>query len=430
MPKKNLTTRRVRTEQDYQDLAASRNFIWLGPFPRNVGIPTQWECPHGHKWNASFGNVKQGTGCPHCTPNVIPKAEVDYHRIAAKKGFEWIGLSIKNTSEPTEWRCPQGHRWSAPYQHVKKLRGCPLCAKNRRLTEQHYRDLAQQHNAEWLGPFPEDSNAPSQWRCEEGHIREANYREFKSQPHCSYCKGKNTVRKTPADYHRIASKSGIIWLGPEVAETKSFTNWQCPKGHVWLSNYNKMQSGYGCPYCAGTAPLTAGDYAYLAELLGMFWLGPMPDSIGDKTNWQCQDGHVFTTTYAILKRSGLCPNCQYRINGQKTSRQQRKLAEMLSGEVNHRVGTKSVDIAIVRDGIQIAVEYDAWYWHGERQSYDAERDQYLISQDWRVLHVKSDDFLPALSQLNAAIATLLAGETYTEIILDDWGKGPTFHGPD
>ncbi len=99
---------------------------------------------------------------------------------------------------------------------------------------------------------------------------------------------------------------------------------------------------------------------------------------------------------------------------------------MINGYINFQVGSKYVDIAIVRDGIQIAVEYDAFYWHAGRETEDIARDQYLISEGWRVLHVKSNTKLPSPAQLDTAIAKLLNGDTYAEIVLDDWGHGPVY----
>ena len=98
---------------------------------------------------------------------------------------------------------------------------------------------------------------------------------------------------------------------------------------------------------------------------------------------------------------------------------------MLGGELNHPFGRYSIDVALSVDGVAIAVEYDSWYWHSHRQIDDAQRDDELLAAGWRVLRVKSNELLPSLEQLDAAISRLLTGENQVEIVLDDWGKGPT-----
>jgi very-short-patch-repair endonuclease len=98
---------------------------------------------------------------------------------------------------------------------------------------------------------------------------------------------------------------------------------------------------------------------------------------------------------------------------------------MLGGELNYPLGPYKIDVAVEADGIAIAVEYDSWYWHAGQEDHDAQRDREVIAAGWRVLRVKSRASLPSQEQLDAAIACLLAGEDQVEIVLDDWGEGPT-----
>jgi hypothetical protein len=39
-------------------------------------------------------------------------------------------------------------------------------------------------------------------------------------------------------------------LGPEVANIKTKTGWQCGQGHQWQARYHDLRAGRGCPYCA------------------------------------------------------------------------------------------------------------------------------------------------------------------------------------
>jgi hypothetical protein len=105
---------------------------------------------------------------------------------------------------------------------------------------------------------------------------------------------------------------------------------------------------------------------------------------------------------------------------------QRRLAERLGGELNHRVGRRCIDVAIQREGVRIAVEYDCWYFHGhpDRQAYDEARDQTLIAGGWRVLRIRSAYSLPSADELDAAVGWLLAGERRVVITTREWGVGP------
>jgi len=243
------------------------------------------------------------------------------------------------------------------------------------------------------------------------------------------CWGK--VPLTPDDYHALAKERGFRWLGPEVRNARTTTYWECEHGHRWKATYNKIHQGRGCPNCAiqrraeerRTKP---SAYRALAKERGFRWLGPEVPSVLDRTWWECEHGHKWQATYGNVFHQGTgCPFCLDLVHGAQVSRVQRELCEMLGGELNHPLGRYNIDVALNVDGTPIAVEYDSWHWHGDRQDQDAQRDEELRKAGWRVLRVKSNTLLPTPEQLEAAIACLLEGEDQVEIVLDDWGKGPT-----
>lgn len=108
------------------------------------------------------------------------------------------------------------------------------------------------------------------------------------------------------------------------------------------------------------------------------------------------------------------------VNGFYTSKPQLAIHELLGGEVNRREWRYGIDVAILLDGVAIAVEYDCWYWHQDRVDKDAKRDAFLQSRGWRMLHIKSANLVPTIDQLNAAINRLVQGSLYEEIVLGDW----------
>jgi very-short-patch-repair endonuclease len=99
---------------------------------------------------------------------------------------------------------------------------------------------------------------------------------------------------------------------------------------------------------------------------------------------------------------------------------------MIDGELNGaQVGRYKIDVTKQIDGIKIAVEYDSWYYHGGTGARDARKDAILLADEWRVLRIRSNKLLPSREQVNEALARLVGGERWVDIVLDDWGKGPT-----
>ena len=159
----------------------------MGPEVPNTHTKTSWECEQGHRWQAPYNAIRRGTGCPVCASRV-PKTITDYHALAEKRGFRWLGPEVPNTGTRTGWECEQGHRWQAPYLNIRRGRGCPFCAG--------------------LAP------------------------------------------KMPADYHTLAEERGFRWLGPEASTIHTKTEWECEQGHHWQAPYHNIRRGSGCPFCA------------------------------------------------------------------------------------------------------------------------------------------------------------------------------------
>jgi hypothetical protein len=416
-----------KTPADYHALARKRGFRWIGPEVSNAKAKTGWECEQGHQWETNYGHIQQGRGCPVCAGH-IPKTPADYHALAKERGFRWLGPEVQNAVTKTTWECEQGHCWETSYNAIQQRHGCPVCAGNAPKTSADYHALAKERGFRWVGPEVPDTRTKTGWECEQGHQWEARYSNIQRGDGCPVCAG--NFPKAPADYHTLARERGFRWIGPEVSNANAKTGWECEQGHQWEATYHNILRDSGCPFCAGLSPKTPADYHTLAEERGFRWLGPEVPNTQTKTGWECEQGHQWEAIYNSIRQGTGCPICVDMVEGARVSQVQRDLCKMLGGELNHSCGSYWIDVALTLDGVAIAVEYDSWYWHHNREAYDTQRDAELLAAGWRVLRVKSNELLPAHEQLDAAIARLLAGEDWVEIVLDDWGKGPTRFEPD
>lgn len=118
----------------------------------------------------------------------------------------------------------------------------------------------------------------------------------------------------------------------------------------------------------------------------------------------------------------------YRNSSIKTSSQQVAIYELLHNEgynveLNYPVSRISTDIGLFINDIKIDVEYDGWYFHKDKQNEDRKRDEFLKSQGWKILRIKSRRKLPTMEELQYAIDKLVnTDRSFTQIKLDDWGE--------
>lgn len=406
-----------KTPYEYAQLAEKRGFIWLGPIVDHTTHKTGWQCKQSHVWHTTYKNIQDDYGCPYCAGN-IPKTEQDYHDLANERGFKFLGPYPRKTSIKTNWECQLGHRWQGSYNKIKGGHGCHVCGRSKPKTPQDYYDLAKKRGFVWLGPEVQNTRTHTFWRCSNGHEWSAAY-SYICNRGCPYCSGK--VRKADQDYHELAKRYELEWLGPLPKNRNSKSKWRCKSNHEWETSYRSVFiNNGGCPYCSKRPPLFADDYHRAAAHHNYLWIGDtVPQNAHTKTQWQCSKGHVWETAYKSIVYKGTgCIHCLDFVNGQRASKPQRQLHEMLGGELNHPVKRYHLDIALVSE--RICIEYDCWYFHQNNKDHDVKRDAYLIKHGWRILRIKSGVKLPTREQLEVSLALLRSGETYTEIVLDDW----------
>lgn len=418
--------------EDYHDLADRFGFQFVGPYPINVLTKTTWKCSNGHYWKSRFNDISNGVGCPICYGN-FPKGPDDYASLADERNLIWIGPKPANTSSKTFWECQNEHTWESTYSKVRSGRGCPICSNEIRSEKQRfgpekYIALSEIRGFKWNGPEVPNSSVDTIWICENGHQWTAPYHRINSGAGCPFCYG--NLKKTPADYHAIAKSRGFRWLETEAPNTSINTIWECEEGHIWDAPFSNINQGSGCPEChfknlskLKTHP--PEKYSELAKQRGFSWLGPYPASSKSATNWKCLNGHIWSTAYGNIQSGTGCPECLDMVNGARVSRAQRKLCDMLNGILNYKIERYFIDVYIVRENIKIAVEYDTWYWHAHNLKHDHKRDAEIIQAGLKVLRIKTNRQMPSFQQLEEAISRLISGESFAEIILQDWGHGTT-----
>lgn len=127
---------------DYYALANEHEVEWLGPKVKRARIHTWWQCQRGHKWQTTYVSIRSGSGCPICGQErrveYLRKKPVDYHAVAKRRGFEWLGPEVPNVATKTWWRCSGGHEWETTYAVIRQGHGCPICHHLYHRGEKHH----------------------------------------------------------------------------------------------------------------------------------------------------------------------------------------------------------------------------------------------------------------------------------------------------
>jgi len=423
--------RQRHPDDAYIALAKSKGFTWLGGEVLNTRSKTRWQCSQGHIWISTYGNVQKAKDCPKCA-NLASSlrqrfTSAEYQKLAHELGFEWIGSEVpRNGKHKTKWRCPKGHEWETSFDSLRSGNGCHYCSGRAAKKPEDYHLVAIERGISWIGDkLPHNVDTRTLWRCSKGHEWEAVFYNIKLGTGCPKCAAKsrnNWKRITSQHFHEVAEKNGFEWIGVEAEGNNAKTKWRCSKGHEWEAAYASIHQGHGCPYCARNHPLAVEDYLNIGKNRDILWTGTeLPKNNQTKTKWRCSKGHEWESIYNSVKDSLGCPFCLGFVNGQPVSKPQRKICEMVNGELNIKFKRYNIDIVIYKDNFPIAIEYDCWYWHKNKLDHDAKKTTDMIMAGWRVLRIKASMLIPSQQQLDDAIHELISGSKYAEIVLDDWG---------
>jgi hypothetical protein len=121
-------------------------------------------------------------------------------------------------------------------------------------------------------------------------------------------------------------------------------------------------------------------------------------------------------------------NTYYKNKTVATSKQQIHIYELIKTFypecfLNYPESKCLLDIAIVTKDFKIDIEYDGWYWHKNKSKEDRKRDEYLKSQGWKILRIKSGREVPTFEQIKESINKLITTDKqFTQIIMSDWGE--------
>ncbi len=274
-----------------------------------------WRCSKGHTWEARLDSVREGRWCRQCSTDRQKKTIEEMQALASKLGGKCLSPVYVNAFTKLRWQCGQGHTWEASPHHIKGGRWCRICGNKRAIGERtttmsEIRALATARKGECLS----ESYTPGKnirWKCEHGHVWEAELHNVKSRSWCPICGHRRSGKKPLSieEMRDIARSHGGKCLSTSYQNTDSKLQWECSKGHTWLAIPSAVRKGHWCPECAGVRRLTIEDAQELARARGGECLSKEYHSSGGRLKWRCAEGHTWVAQYNNMASGGWCPEC-------------------------------------------------------------------------------------------------------------------------
>lgn len=153
-----------------------------------------------------------------------------------------------NSRTKYKWQCHRGHKWYASYNEIKNhKRWCPQCAHNYKHNLYDMIKTAHKNGGTCLSEKYINCDTKYQWKCHNGHQWEATYSSILAGSWCPHCS--NVAKKSIHYMNILANSKGGKCLSTEYINMHTKLEWQCAKGHRWFAKPNDIQSGHWCKQC-------------------------------------------------------------------------------------------------------------------------------------------------------------------------------------
>ncbi len=284
------------------------------------------------------------------------------------------------------------------------------------------------------------SNKKMWWKCSKGHEWQAAICSRNTGYGCPYCSGRFAVK----------GQTDLLTVNPILAKEWNYERnngltpadilpnsnkkvwWKCIKGHEWQSTVYHRNKGHGCPYCSGRFAIkNQNDLQTQKPYLVNEWdfeknVGLTPADVtpnsSKKVWWKCKKGHQWQTTIHHRSRGEGCPICN---SERRTSFPEYALVYYLEKHglrTLHTYKKKGYELDVYIPSLNVAVEYDGYYWHKDKVDEDLEKNSKCKKDGIKLYRVRegliplNDSSIDYVVQKNQKNLSKILGELLSVII--------------
>ena len=172
----------------------------------------------------------------------------DMRELAEKREGKCLSDHYNGSQSKLLWECVKGHTWESTSNHIQQDRWCPVCAnRNKARTIQEMRAIAKANGGRCLSKVYTDSHTKLQWECEKGHRWVTTFDIIRKGHWCSVCAGNK--KRTIEQLQELAEKRGGKCLSTEYKRQNMKLLWECIEGHRWRALAKSVKEGYWCREC-------------------------------------------------------------------------------------------------------------------------------------------------------------------------------------
>lgn len=220
------------------------------------------------------------------------------------RGVLLVGDYI-NARTKSEFECDDGHKWEAAPGFVLSGDGCPHCYGNAKLSKDIVNDRLRNagSDAVLVGEYV-SALTKAEFNCSKGHSWLSIPSNVMKGHGCPYC-----LRSTKDEINKKIKGFGVK-LAQDWRGHREKSEFQCEEGHVWIGFLANVIRCKGCPYCKGTARHTKESVNEILESQNRNIRQVDDCAYGKIKNlYTCSDGHTWRASKGNILIGKGCPHC-------------------------------------------------------------------------------------------------------------------------
>ncbi|MCX6788651.1 MAG: hypothetical protein NTZ36_02080 [Candidatus Jorgensenbacteria bacterium] len=228
------------------ELAEKRGGRCLSKYYINSSTKLEWQCKKGHKWLAILNVIKKGHWCPQCS-EVASLTIEEIKKIANKRGGECLSDTYINGRKRLAFKCMKGHVWEATPVMIKFKTWCPDCGGTKRLEINQLQEISALRGGFCLSKKYINGRQKINWKCAQGHTWTATAPKIKFGRWCPHCmhRSENILNEMR---HIAQNKEGKL-ISTNYQNLMFELIWQCSKKHEWKMTPMSARRGNWCNKC-------------------------------------------------------------------------------------------------------------------------------------------------------------------------------------
>lgn len=312
-----------KTIEDMQKLAISRGGRCISTEYMKAKEKVLWECALGHRWYATPDHVLRGRWCRQCSSGLGERVCREFFEQLFRVPFpktrpKWLralsGRLLELDGYCEKLQLAFEHHGVQHYRRIHHFQRSDNSLETQtsrdklkhRLCHEKGITLIEVPQIPDLLPLDEVQDFIIEQCHAAGRVLPKTFDNAKVDLKAAYSTA--TAADNLKLIRQLAEKKGGKCLSEQYVTSNTKLQFQCAKGHLWMTLPSVIKNGSWCPYCVGRHK-TIEDMVTVATSRGGNCLSDTYTNPLTKLEWQCEYGHTWRAVAQSVYRGSWCPVC-------------------------------------------------------------------------------------------------------------------------